>query len=339
MTAGDPTMAQGKQGAIIPSEERMRSKQPHMTKGRVLVTGGAGFIGSHLVDRLVELGYSVAVVDDGRSGRVENVNPSARFYDVDICSSSLEEVFEQERPDFVDHHAAQISVQSSVRDPVNDARINILGSLNLLEKCRAHGVRKVLFSSSGGAIYGEPEYRPCDEKHPARPVSPYGAAKLAVETYLFYYGKVYGLDFTCLRYANVYGPRQDPHGEAGVVAIFVQAMLEGRRPVIFGDGEQERDYVYVADIVEANVAALQKGSGGVYNIGTGSGTSVNEIFRQLSRIIGYDEAPKHAPSRPGDVYRISLDVSKARRELGWTPATSLEEGLCLTAEFFKSLQG
>ncbi len=303
------------------------------------MTGGAGFIGSHVVDRLIELGYSVAVVDDLSTGRQGNLNEAARFYKLDIRSEKLSEVFEKERPHYVNHHAAQISVSSSVRDPINDAHINILGSLNLLENARRHGVSKVIFSSSGGAIYGEPEYRPCDEGHPVRPISPYGAAKSAVETYLHFYRQVYGLNYTVLRYANIYGPRQDPYGEAGVVAIFAQAMLEGRDPVIFGTGEDERDYLSVDDAVEANVLALEKGDGGVYNIGTGMGTSVNKIFDALSRILDYKRDARHRPPRPGDVSKIHLNISKGQRELGWIPRTSLEDGLRRTADYFRLLYG
>ena len=308
-----------------------------MASTRILVTGGAGFIGSHVVDRFIDLGYSVAVVDDLSSGHQRNLNKAARYYKLDIRSDRLSEVFEEERPHYVDHHAAQLSVQSSVRDPINDAQINILGSLNLLENARKHGVKKVIFSSSGGAIYGEPGYRPCDEEHPVRPISPYGVAKYAVETYLLFYRQVYGLNYTVLRYANIYGPRQDSHGEAGVVAIFAQAMLEDRDPLIFGTGEQERDYLFVDDVTEANVLALGKGDVGVYNIGTGIGTSVNRIFDILSRILDYKRDAAHGDSRSGDVFKIHLDISKAQRELGWTPTISLEDGLRKTAEYFRLL--
>lgn len=309
-----------------------------MSNTKMLVTGGAGFIGSHVVDRFIQMGHSVTAVDNLSTGNPKNLNKAARFYNIDICSDHLKEVFEKERPDYICHLAAQISVQSSVREPVKDARTNILGSLNLLENARRYNVKKFIFSSSGGAIYGEPNYRPCDEGHPIKPVSPYGAAKSAVETYLLYYNQVYGLNYTVLRYANVYGPRQDPLGEAGVVAIFAQAMLDGREPTIFGNGQHERDYVYVGDVVEANVLALERGNGGIYNIGTGVGTPVLRIFELLKQHLKYNRPPKFGPARPGDVFKIHLEVSKARNELGWKPTVTLEEGLGHTADYFKAQQ-
>ncbi len=309
-----------------------------MTETRIMVTGGAGFIGSHVVDRFIQMGHSVAVVDNLSSGNKKNLNKAARFYNVDICSDGLKQVFEKERPNCIAHLAAQISVQSSVRDPVNDARNNILGSLNLFENARRYGVKKVIFSSSGGAIYGEPEYRPCDEGHPVKPVSPYGAAKSAVETYLSYYSQIHGLPYTVLRYANVYGPRQDPLGEAGVIAIFAQAMLDGRDPTIFGNGEHERDYVYVQDVVEANVLGLEKGAGGIYNIGTGVGTPVLRLFEMLKTRLGYKKPPTFGPARAGDVFKIHLNIAKAKKEIGWTPKVSLEDGMRRTADYFKAQQ-
>ena len=232
-----------------------------MTPTRILVTGGAGFIGSHVVDRLLELGHSVAVVDNLASGSASNLSPAATLYETDIAGPSLDDVLRTERPEVVCHYAAQISVTHSMRDPVADASTNILGSLNLLQSCVRNGVRKVVYTSSGGAIYGEPQYLPCDEDHPVLPLSYYGASKYAVEKYLYVYQQTHGLDYTALRLGNVYGPRQDPTGEAGVVAIFAQAMLEGRPITIFGTGEQERDFVYVRDVAEASVAALERGDG------------------------------------------------------------------------------
>ena len=301
-----------------------------------MVTGGAGFIGSHIVDRLVELGHKVAVVDDLSSGRKEYLNSQVHLYEIDITSPRLADVFDVERPQIVDHHAAQIQVQLSVREPIKDAQVNILGSLNLLENARRYGVEKVIFASSGGAIYGEPDYLPCDESHPIRPLSPYGASKYAVETYLQLYKQTYGLTYTILRYANIYGPRQDPYGEAGVVAIFAQAMLEGRVPTIYGSGDQERDFLYVGDVVGANLAAMSNGDGQAYNIGTGRSTSVNRIFHQLKDIIKYREDAVHGPSKPGEVFRTFLDISKAQEELGWRATISLEEGLRRTVDYFRA---
>ena len=310
-----------------------------MTPGkRILVTGGAGFIGSHVADGFLGRGHTVAVVDDLSVGRREHVDPRANFYPVDITDAdAVAEVFARERPQIVDHHAAQASVIRSMQDPVYDARVNILGSVNLLEAAREHGVERFIFASTGGALYGEPEYLPCDEDHSVRPLSAYGAAKYAVETYLLVYRQTYGLPFTLLRYANVYGPRQDPYGEAGVVAIFSQRMNQGLDPIIYGTGEQERDFVYVGDVVEANLRALEAPPSGVYNIGTGQGVSVNRIAALLADIIQYRGQPVYQAERPGEVFRISLDSARAQTELGWTPRTSLEEGLTLTVRHLQTV--
>ncbi|MBI4308392.1 MAG: NAD-dependent epimerase/dehydratase family protein [Chloroflexi bacterium] len=303
---------------------------------KVLVTGGAGFIGSHMVDAFLASGYDVAVVDDLSSGKREQVNPRARFYPVDIRNASaLAEVFDRERPDFVDHHAAQASVALSVRDPCRDAETNILGSINVFEQARRIGVRKVVYASTGGALYGEPRYLPCDEEHPVHPLSPYGASKYAAEKYLALFSHLHGVRFTVLRYANVYGPRQDPFGEAGVVAIFAQKMLRGGQPVIFGTGEQLRDFVYVGDVAEANLLALERGGGEAFNIGTEAGVSVNQIFALLTDATGYGGKPAYEAPRPGDVFRIYLKAQKAHTALGWAPKVGLEEGLRRTVEFFR----
>jgi UDP-glucose 4-epimerase len=306
---------------------------------KFLVTGGAGFIGSNVVDGLIEAGYEVVVVDNLVTGKVENVNPKATFYEVDITSSDLEEVFERERPDYVNHHAAQMNVRKSVEDPIYDAEVNVLGSINLLELCRRYGVRKVIYASTGGAVYGEPLYLPVDEDHPINPLSPYGVTKHAVEHYLYFYGANYDLRYTILRYPNIYGPRQDPHGEAGVVAIFTERMLRGERPVIFGDGTQTRDYVYVGDVVTANLLAIDKGDGEAYNVGTGIETSVNELFELLREVIGADIEPIYGEKRLGEVYRIAITNDKIYRDFGWKPQTSLREGLFKTIEYYRRMEG
>jgi UDP-glucose 4-epimerase len=306
---------------------------------RILVTGGAGFIGSHVVDRFLEAGHEVIVVDNLSTGRRVNLNPRAKFYEVDIGSRALEEVFEREKPEVVDHHAAQVDVRRSMADPIFDAQVNVLGSLNLLECARAYGVRKFLYISSGGAIYGEPVSLPCTEEHPIRPLCPYGASKYIMERYLYLYKQNYDLDYTVFRYGNVYGPRQDPSGEAGVVAIFAGQMLNGQTPVINGTGEQARDFVYVGDCAHANVLALpaddDAGSGSAYNLGNGVGTSINQIFEMLKHLTGYENDPIYGPAKPGETFRIYLNAERAREELGWEPKVSLREGLQRTVEYFR----
>ncbi|MCL5961643.1 MAG: NAD-dependent epimerase/dehydratase family protein [Chloroflexi bacterium] len=304
---------------------------------KVLVTGGAGFIGSNVVDGLIGAGYEVAIVDDLSTGREENLNPKARLHRVDIRNLALlEEVFERERPDFVDHHAAQISVRISVQKPILDAEINVLGSLNIIECCKKYDVKNLIYISSGGAVYGEPVYLPCDEKHPVDPICQYGATKHAPEHYLYMYRQLYGLNYAVLRYPNVYGPRQDPLGEAGVVAIFIGQMLRGEQVVINGNGQQERDFAYVGDCVQANLLAMERSGGEIYNIGCGKGTDVNEIYSKLKDITGYPLEAKHGPAKAGETFKIYLDASKAQRGLGWSPTISLEEGLRRTVDFFRS---
>lgn len=302
---------------------------------KVLVTGGAGFCGSHVVDRLMNAGLQVVVVDDLSTGKREQVNPGARFYRMDIRSPDLIQVLQAEKPDYVSHHAAQISVQSSLRDPLQDVSSNVLGSINLLEACIKVGIKKFVYISTGGAVYGEPVYLPCDEDHPIQPLCPYGASKHAVEHYLYLYGKIHGLNYTVLRYPNIYGPRQDPYGEAGVVAIFSQRMLKGAQVVINGTGEQERDFLYVGDAAEANFMALQKGDGCTYNLGWSRGVSVNQLFEVLKDMTGYPLEPVHGPPVP-EVFKICLEARKARAELGWEPRVPLEEGLRRTVEYFRS---
>lgn len=303
---------------------------------KIMVTGGAGFIGSNVADEFVRLGWDVVVVDDLSTGRRENLNAAARFYQMDVRDPELAKVFAAERPDVVSHHAAQISVRASVQDPLHDASINILGSLNVIENCAKFGVKKLVYVSSGGAVYGEPVYLPCDERHPVDALCPYGVTKHTPEHYLYLYRELYGLNYTVLRYPNVYGPRQDPFGEAGVVAIFSQQMLSGEQVVINGTGEQERDFVYVSDIVDSNVLSIEKGDGGIYNIGSGVGTSINQIFQELSRITGYARPPVYGPPKPGETFKIYLDATKAANELGWRPKISLRQGLTRTVDFFRA---
>jgi len=302
---------------------------------KILVTGGAGFIASHLSDRLLALSHQVAIVDSLVTGKRENLPGGAVFYETDICDQDLHSVFRVERPEVVIHHAAHIDVTRSVREPAYDASINILGSLNLLECCREHGVRKIMYAGTGGALFGEPSYLPVDEDHPIDPISPYGVSKHTVEHYLFAYRANHGLDYIVLRYPNVYGPRQDPHGEAGVVAIFSLQLLTGQQPVIFGDGTKTRDYCYVADIVEANIIALNSPACGVYNLGRGIEVSDLEVFETVRAAVGSDTEPVFAAVRPGEVEHIALDASKAGRELGWTWKVGLNEGVAEAVDFYR----
>ena len=304
---------------------------------RILVTGGAGFIGSNVVDRFVALGHEVAVFDNFSSGVREFVNAKARLFEGDLTdAAAVESCLAEFRPEVVDHHAAQIDVRKSVEDPIHDARTNILGALALLQSCTRHQVRKFVYASTGGALYGEGRTLPATEDHPVNPESPYGVSKHTLEHYLFLWKLLHGLDYTVLRYPNVYGPRQNPHGEAGVNAIFIGLMLHGKRPKIFGTGDQVRDYLYVGDVVDANVIALENGSGEMLNLGTGVGTSVNDIVRELNAILGTRLDPIHEPPRAGEVQRIYLDATRAKQVLGWAPKVSFRDGLTRTVEWSKS---
>lgn len=305
---------------------------------KILVTGGAGFIGSHVGDALVERGDKVVIVDNLYTGFKKNVNPEAKFYQLSICSKELAWVFEQERPQVVSHQAAQTVVTKSIAEPVFDAEQNILGSLNVIANCIKFGVSKVVYASSGGAVYGEPKYRPVDESHPIDPLSPYGVSKHTVEHYLQLFNVEYGLNYVVLRYANVYGPRQKSEGEAGVVAIFARQMLRGEQPTIFGSGDKTRDYVHVSDVIMANLLAIEKGKNAIYNIGTGVETSDQKMFDTMAKLLGYKGHSYHAPVRKGEVLRICLDCSKAQKELGWQLRYSLEEGLSQTVTRYASLQ-
>jgi len=304
---------------------------------KILVTGGAGFIGSHVVDAYVAAGHEVAVIDNLSTGREDNVNPNARLHRVDIRDlAQVKQVVASFQPEVVNHHAAQSEVPKSVADPGHDAHVNIVGGVNVLRACADNSVRKVIFSSTGGALYGEPDIVPADEDHPIRPLSPYGTSKYAFEQYLATFDRTFGLRFTTLRYANVYGARQDFAAEEGrVVAIFAGRMIENKPLTIDGDGNQSRDMLHVGDIAMANIAALERGDGGTFHISTGIPVTVNDIFRKLAILTEYKLEPRFGPSRKGDVYRIALDNTRAKAQLGWEPRIQLEEGLRLTVDYFR----
>jgi len=303
---------------------------------KILITGGAGFIASHIAERYIELGHEVVIVDNLVTGKRENLPLKAIFYEVDICDSKLSKIFEKEKPDIVNHHAAQMDVRKSVDDPIYDATVNVLGGLNVMQNCVKHDVQKVIFASTGGAIYGEQDYFPADENHALRPLSPYGITKLTTEKYLYFYQQSYGLKYTILRYANVYGPRQNPHGEAGVVAIFSTKILKGEQPVINGDGKQTRDYIYVGDVVKAGEIALNSADNKIYNIGTGFETDVNVLFNKIKEAMGKDVPEVHGPAKAGEQLRSVLDASLIQKEQGWKPNVSLDNGLKMTVEFFQN---
>ncbi len=302
---------------------------------KILVTGGAGFIGSHVVDSYIEEGHSVVVVDDLSSGTQDNIHPKAVFHQIDIRTPELIKVFEREHIDVVNHHAAQMDVRRSVADPAFDASVNVLGAVNLFELAREHKVKRIIFASTGGAIYGEQEQFPATENHPLRPLSPYGITKLCTEKYLDYYYQVHGIHSVVLRYANIYGPRQNPHGEAGVVAIFSSKLIRKEQTVINGDGAQTRDYTYVSDVVRANVLALGIEGSVVYNIGTGIETDVNTVFRILRDRLAPDAKEHHGPAKTGEQRRSVISCAKIRRERKWEPEVALADGLQQTADYFQ----
>ncbi|MSQ48233.1 MAG: NAD-dependent epimerase/dehydratase family protein [Deltaproteobacteria bacterium] len=303
---------------------------------RILVTGGAGFIGSHIVDTYITAGHDVIVVDDLSTGKRGNLNPKARFVQADIQDPTVRQLIVQEKIEVLNHHAAQMDVRRSVADPLFDARINILGMLNLLEGAREAGVKKIIFSSSGGTVYGEQETFPATEEHATRPICPYGVSKRTGEHYLYFYNVEYRIPYIALRYANIYGPRQDPHGEAGVVAIFALKLLAGEQPVINGDGKQTRDYVFVGDVARANLAALQAEYTGPINIGTASETDVNQLFGHLRHLTGSTAPETHGPAKAGEQRRSVLAWSRAQQLLGWQPEMKIEEGLRRTVEYFRT---
>ena len=302
---------------------------------KILVTGGAGFIGSHLVDRLIQEGHELVVVDNLSTGKRRNINRAAEFYKLDIQSGwRLARVFRNERPSLVMHLAAQMDVRRSVEDPTYDAQVNILGTVNVLQQAVNHGARKVIFASSGGAIYGEQEVFPASEAHPTQPLSPYGISKLSGEHYLAYFQRLSGIQCVALRFANVYGPRQDPEGEAGVVAIFTRKLLSGEQAIINGNGRQTRDFVFVDDVVEAHLAVMGKDVQGTYNVGTGEETTVNELFRILADEIRPGAKELHGPAKKGEQIRSVIDAAKLH-QLGWEPKISIRDGLARTVEYFK----
>jgi UDP-glucose 4-epimerase len=303
---------------------------------KILVTGAGGFVGSHVADAYVEGGHDVVVLDDLSRGRKENINPKCRFYSCDIRDrKAIENIFSAEKPVVVNHHAAQMDVRRGVREPLYDAEVNILGGINLIEAAIANGVRRFLYAGTAGAGYGEPDRLPVPEDYPVNPITPYGISKHTLEHYLFTFRFLYRLDYVVLRYGNVYGPRQSSQGEAGVFAIFSEQMLGGVRPVIYGDGTKVRDYVYISDVVAANVAALERGTGEIFNISSGGQTSDQEVFDLVRDLLGKSVHPQYAPRRPGEIDRICLDISKAERLLGWKPQISLAEGARRTAAYFQ----
>ena len=306
---------------------------------KILITGGAGFIGSHVADILTADKNDLIVVDNLSTGKKENIPSSAEFYEKNITEPSIAEIFKKEKPEVVIHHAAQVSVPASVKDPFKDMEINIKGTLQLLEASVKHGVKKFIFASTGGAIYGEHDYFPADENHPLQPLSPYGISKLCAEKYLYSYYNTYGLKYTVLRYSNVYGPRQDPFGEAGVIAIFLLKMLGKEQPIINGTGKQTRDFVYVKDVARANLQAVKSDVIGAVNISTGREITINETFSLLNNITGSDLPEKHGPALAGEQMRSVLSYEKAKQNISWEPSVSFEDGLKQTFEFFRKAYG
>lgn len=305
---------------------------------KILVTGGAGFIGSHITDRMIELGNDVVIVDDLSTGKEEYINPKAKFFKVDVTDTeALLKVFRDESPEIVAHLAAQVNVRVSMTNPYMDARINIMGSLNVLKGAIECNARKFIFSSTGGAIYGEPDNLPVSENAKENPLSPYGLAKLTVENYIKVIAGLNDLKYTILRYSNVYGPRQIVKGESGVIAVFTQRMLEGKTPMIFGDGSHTRDYVYVADVVDANVLALEVGDGRTYNIGTGTQIDVNEVYEKLEASLKSGIKPEYGDEIPGEVRHIALDCDMIKRETGWSPKFDFDNGVKVTIEYYREI--
>jgi UDP-glucose 4-epimerase len=303
---------------------------------KILVTGGAGFIGSHIVNAYINAGHDVIAIDNLSSGEIKLVNPKAKFYHLDIHSPEVKTILEKEKITAINHHAAQISVSASVSNPLFDANSNIIGTLQLLQNAVSLNIEKFIFASTGGAMYGEQKTFPASEKQPCKPLSPYAISKLSAENYINYYDTQYGLNTTVLRYSNVYGPHQNPHGEAGVVAIFCERLLKGQQPIINGDGEQTRDFVYVQDIVKANTIALNPQCSGLFNVGTGKETSVNSLIRCLIKASAIAASIEYGPAKKGEQKRSSIDSEKLLKGFGWKPGVSVEEGLLETFNYFKN---
>jgi UDP-glucose 4-epimerase len=303
---------------------------------KILVTGGAGFIGSQVADAFLEAGHEVVIIDNLSTGFKKNVNPGAKFIQADITDISIPAIFQEEKFDVVNHHAAEIDVRKSVVDPLFDANVNITGTLNILESCVKYGVKKFIFASTGGAVYGEQQYFPADENHPVNPLSPYGITKLSIEKYLYYYKSEYDLNYSALRYANVYGPRQNPLGEAGVVAIFMNQLINGGIPIINGDGKQTRDYVFAGDVVKANLLVLNEPKSDTYNIGTGIETSVNELFILLNELTGVKAKAEYGPAKRGEQLRSVITSKKFFENFNWKPSVKLREGLIKTLAYYKN---
>jgi len=305
---------------------------------KIVVTGGAGFIGSNIVDDLIERGHHVIIIDNLSTGFKENINLNAKFYKIDIRDKEIEKIFERERPEIVIHLAAQMDVRISIIKPIHDSDINILGTINLLENCVKYKVKKIIYSNTGGALYGDVEERdiPIDENYPINPICPYGISKHTVEHYLYLYNKNYGLKYTSLRYPNVYGDRQNLHGESGVIAIFIDKMIKNENPIIFGDGKQTRDYVYVKDIVKANLLALERGDNECFNLGQGKQISVLDVFNTLKKVLNFKGEPVFEPERPGEIRHISLNSKKAFEKLGWSIENDFEKGIKKTVDYYKS---
>jgi UDP-glucose 4-epimerase len=303
---------------------------------KILVTGGAGFIGSHIVNAYINAGHDVIVIDNLSSGEIKLVNPKAKFYHLDIHSPEVKTILEKEKITVINHHAAQISVSASLSNPLFDANSNIIGTLQLLQNAVSFDIEKFIFASTGGAMYGKQKSFPTNEEQPCHPLSPYAISKWSAETYISYFGTQHGLNTTVLRYSNVYGPHQNPHGEAGVVAIFCERLLKDQHPIINGNGEQTRDFVYVQDIVQANIIALNPQCSGLFNVGTGKETSINYLTRCLIKASAIATSIEHGPAKKGEQKRSSIDSGKLLKRFGWKPGVSLEEGLLETFNYFKN---